>query len=216
MINKLLIFWLTFMIFISNAFCFTDEDLSKLEYLNYGNTFINESLSSRLKRLETDIFGAEQYGNIESRFDKINRFSSNTLQNPVLAFDNSYNSFEKKSPVKKFLNKINSAFYDYGSYTGYTPSIINTNYPYSGLDGRFSAFNHPEQSFCPYNKSKYYHNFYPDYNRYNQYNNYNRFQGNYIHPPFSGAYYPNRFGRVYPQNLTKNYTASSSVKILRD
>ena len=220
------------------GYCFSEDNISALEYSKYGQAFNNESLSERLSRLETDIFGMEQSGDLDTRLANLGRMSSTVIQNPSAIFDNNLPyPGKKKSAIRNFLDNVSSTFTDTGTFTGFTPSMT-----YGGIyDNQFSGLtggSYYSSNYCPYR--------YNGINNFNRFNNgfnyglnnrimrnhfnnrYNRFHGNLHRPtynnypgprfsPYNRIYNSNRYTRPYrPQNIATNFTTGSTVRILRD
>ncbi len=239
MLKRISVLIFTFFVFCLSAECFQENNISRLEYSKYGQSFDNESLSSRLNRLETDFFGTEQSGDLDSRLNKLSMMDSNTFQNPSSTFSNEFYPGEKKGVFKNFMDNITSAF-DSGSFTGYTPSLMSGAYSNSYYTNGLFGYNNPHQSYCPYhntfhnnsvfdgllnkkfrsgnymNRPPINHNFrhnrpYYNHSAFNPHRRYNSFR------PYNAYNNPYRnVRRVYPQNLNTNFMTGSSVHIIRD
>ena len=123
MFNILLFELIVFVLGNAAAFCYSEDNLSRIEYLRYGMTFADESLSQRLNRLETDYFGMSQTGDINKRIEnlaKINQTSKSTAASPKVK-----HTFAKKVRIKTFLDNLLSYFCNNGYITGFTPSITS-------------------------------------------------------------------------------------------
>lgn len=208
------------------GFCYSENILNDIEYKKYGASYPNESLSERLSRLETDYFGMEQQGSIESRIDVLSKMSSNrrssSIQTPI------YNSYpvKKKSAIRRFWDN----FTDDGTITGFTPSITSStfsngssyyssgnNYVDNFRRNAFNNFFNGRNNYCPY------HNTF--HNNMNWKNDINHNLGNHFHNNLGNGFPPPPDMHNYqrPQNrIVRNFYnppnihSSSSVHIIRD
>ncbi len=239
MFKKLLLTVCLFFSFTNTGSCFSENNIADIEYAKYGQSFDNESLASRLGRLETDFFGAQQTGDLDSRLNKLTAMSSNIIPSPMNTFNDDYYPGQKKGVFKNFLDNVSSAFSDMGTMTGFTPSLYSGSYnPY--YNNGFTSFTNGYSNYCPYqNRYIYPNNFYnrlnrtrypglsnnfyrpPYYNNrrityHNHYNNihrpgYNNSALSYYSRPYNSITSP-----IYPQNVATSFTTGSAVHILRD
>ena len=142
--------------FISYAFAYSENDISRLEFQKYGRCYEDDSLAERLSRLETDYLGMTHSGDIEKRVYNllaIGNSNSNGFE--------SYNDFQpeqvpskKKGKLKTFWNNISAGLNDMGTMTGFIPPITtygtyNGYYPQNtynsfGHNGHWNSYNpHP-------------------------------------------------------------------------
>ena len=187
-----------------NRFClsYSDEELNKIEYQKYGHVFVEDSLSVRLNRLESDYFGMAQSGNIEQRINKLIQISNHSKQANFSYPDYPIN---KKSKLKNFLNNT-AEFFGSGYMTGFTPSFTGSGYNYAEnmYRNEYKDFIRNYSGYCPY---------------------YNRYYSNAYNTAPISAYTPhspyiqnnglnNRYRQIYyaPPNI---YTGSS-VHIIKD
>ncbi len=227
MFKKLLLINVVMLSMALTGYCFSEEQLSKLEIIEYGQSYPDESIASRLSRLETDYFGMVQSGDIDSRMDMLKRMSNNSKRSAILLPEDNYYPGEKKSAIGRFWDNITDTFSD-GTVTGFTPGLDINSYGYSNNFYRngFNNFFNSIPNYCPYNNRYYNKNF---FNR--AYRNINRFGNsgfNYYSPNYIGNYYrPNYYNRPYspyynpysgmiPQNMLTNLTTRSSVHIIKD
>ncbi len=208
---------------ICKGFAYSDNELNNIELRKYGQVFDNESLSDRLSRLETDFFGMAQSGNIDDRVYKLSLISGNSRM-PSMA-EPYYNDYPKKNIIKTFFDNVASDFSDYGTMTGFTPSI--TTYGYGNLDNlyrnEFLNFMDNSQRYCPYHNKYHTKNHILNRNYHNPFKNsrnlrhntaYNGgYRGNY---PINGNY--NRYNRQYFPSYQSipDISTRSSVHIIRD
>ena len=233
MFKRLFIFTVISIIFSLSAYCFSEDNISALEFAKYGVSYPNESLGERLNRLETDYFGMAQTGDIDSRLYNLSKINSNARNGINIPSKNSYYNQKPKGVFKSFWDDLTSNFTDNGSITGYTPSIYNTG-TYSGLynNGINSPFNYNNNhSLYPYNNGfnhNYFHSNSPlnntSFNGVNRFKPYSTWNNSHHHQYHK--HNPNM--RNYPYNNTMPYTnrtiyytppqieTKSSIHILRD
>ncbi len=225
MIQKLLSTLILLFVGCNYVFCFSTDDLAKMEYARYGEAFENQSLSERLNRLETDIFGMSQTGSLNERLSMLSKMSDNTLNNRIISPYENYYPGEKPSKIKSFWNNITEPFSTSASMTGFTPSWNSSGYDYSGNMYRnefLNFMNNPNQ-FCPYHNR--YHNTNRFFNRFN--NNNNGFLNSNSHSPryhnrlhnhnhlYNPNLYRNNYYNRYPY-IPPNIATRSSVHIIKD
>ncbi|MCD7878484.1 MAG: hypothetical protein LUG16_00960 [Candidatus Gastranaerophilales bacterium] len=234
MLKKL--FLLNFMFFscIIPVFAYSQNQLDDIEYSKYGQIYSNDSLSSRLNRLETDLLGMTQSGSIDSRINMLMNMSENA-HNPGAIY--SYNNYPvKKSTIKSFFDSVSDTFSG-GTMTGFTPSLHDNTFYSGGLYGNgFMDYLNNSSRYCPYGNG--YNSVYNTYQR----NYANRFLNNSYNNGISKYYndryrsrrlnrYPdkissrlNHIGRAYPPqtrnsiywNRPTSYSSGSSVHIIND
>ena len=111
-----------------NYYNFSNKDLTTLEKQIFGRSFSRENPETRIKRLETNLLGAVQSGNLNNRFQTLlttaHHYNENTALN---TFSTQQNSGFGNS-IRKVFNTITNS----GYMTGYTPPIspYGYNYPY--------------------------------------------------------------------------------------
>ena len=186
------------------------EEYDVLEKKVFKRTFKNESSLNRLARLEKEIFGMEQKGDEEERFENLltasDYYSSDnsnygmsddsipqyyTYKNSIKNykqddFAKSYNDEnppQKVSKIKQFMNNVAETFSD-GYVTGYTPPVNYGYYnPIVYSNSSYPIINRRYNSYVrPYYKS-------PQYMRHNSY-----YYPKYNHNFPSGRIYNNRMG----------------------
>lgn len=224
MIRKILFAGLFCLFFQLAGFAFSENILNDIEYKKYGVSYPDESLSERLERLETDYFGMEQQGSIDSRINLLSKMSSNrqisAIQQPVY---NDY-QYKKKSAIRRFFDY----FSDDGAMTGFIPSMTTSTYDngsyyysngnnYAGNYGRnvFNNFFNGYKDNCPY------HNHFNHNMSFS--NNINRNRHNHLHNNAGYPYpHPNMYN-YFPQNrivrnfyIPPNVQSRSSVHIIKD
>ena len=140
------------------AFAYTEQQISNLEINQYGQTFVDDSLSDRLNRLEMDMLGMRQSGDIDNRISMLNRVSFGEIPTP--SFD--YYKPERRSAIKNIWNNVSSIL-DNGYMTGFIPSLENS------YTSNYYRSNSPQ--YCPYHNS--YHQGPARFNHYNPHVGYN-------------------------------------------
>lgn len=116
------------------------NDLSKMESKLFGQTFAGEDTNSRVTRLEKEMLGAMQNGNLKQRYEVVksasrhyNAFPQQTARNSAFTPNNYYNPSQRQSIVTRLLDTIAGGFNlgamngmsSMGSMTGYTPPIYD-------------------------------------------------------------------------------------------
>lgn len=201
MIRKVLITGFLFFAVSLVGFCYSEDELSMIEMKKYGQSFVDDSLSDRLIRLETDMFGMGQSGDIESRINLINRMNANSTYSSIVAPEYNY------SNKKGFLGNIFDGFSS-GTMTGFTP-------PMTGYSSNYG-------NYCPYNH--HYNNrankpFRNGYNSGNHHNHNHNFQHRLprigAHGPYN-TYNPYAAGNERPTYGSTNVITGSRVHILKD
>ena len=223
-ITILLIFYMA-----ADGICYTDDRLAEIEQREYGQVFEDDSLSARLMRLETDLLGMSQSGDIDSRIDILSKLSNSYMGVNPVNYGKEEIKTNKGSAIKNFWNNITSP--TYGGITGFTPAIET----YGGSSGiyrnEFANFLNNSGNYCPY------HN-YGSSNGIFYNNNYNngyrtnlprhRFKSNHYragHPMRTGHHYhrPPYYGgspysniNRFPNEINTNTITRSAVKIIKD
>ncbi len=229
--NRIFIIGLVYLIFIMPVEAFNENNLDDIEYSKYGQSFSNESLSERLNRIETDFFGMEQSGDLDSRLNNIQMLSSDKIQNPSVAFSQSEYPGEKKGIFRNFLDNVSSSFSDTGTFTGYTPSMLyNSGYSNNLYRNSLRDFANGYSNYCPYHNT--YHNtFRPNgsrilkrrYHGNSLSNNFRKFNHNPLNRPLRHQRLNSPYqGTMYSPysmpvgNFSSGFASGSSVHILRD
>ncbi len=169
MVNKFLFCFVLILIFPCVALSYSEEQLSNLEMNQYGETFVDDSFLDRLNRLEIDILGMRQAGDINNRIGRLNQISFEEINTP--SFD--YYKPEKRSAIKNLWDNVSSVF-DAGYMTGFVPPLNNsygTNYYQNNI-----------QDYCPYHNS--YHHRSTRFNHYNPSMGYNPYGPVYQRPTY--------------------------------
>ncbi len=204
--------------------CYSDEQLADIEMNRYGQTFENDSLSSRLIRLENDLFGMTQSGDIDTRVDMIAQMASVSNNPSVLADNDNFYPGIKQNPVKKVWNSISSGFSS-GSMTGFTPSVNSYGYSSSNYgNGLWNLFN-GANSYCPYHNT--YHNgffnnhnfpmgYRPNFNRGHFHPNHHlgHIPHNQFYPSYNSPY--GVYQNPIPTNYSSDLITRSNVHIIKD
>lgn len=227
MFKKLIVLMLFVFQIYSAALAFSENTLDSMEISKYGKSYSNEDLGSRLRRLETDVFGMSQTGDVDTRVSNLFKMTSDNVSVPLLQpYDNFYTP-EKKSTVRKFFDNISSSFSS-PYITGYTPSFFGSNgYPNNIYGREYMNFLNNGSNYCPMN-NPYYPRHYRRFNNHyhNGYNN--KYKHNMrLNPAFrnslSRAYryntrynpYSQPYGYM-PTDAVTNVATRSTVHILRD
>lgn len=113
------------------------NDLSRLETKVLGQSFQGEDSDSRITRLEKEMLGAMQQGNLKQRYEVVktaarhyNAFPQQTARNSAFTPNNYYNnnnSRSKASILTRVLDTLAGGM-GMGTMTGFTPPIYD---PYS-------------------------------------------------------------------------------------
>lgn len=141
------------------------QDLAQIEYNVYNRSFTSDILEARLARLEGQMFGAVQSGNLASRYDLIRSASANYRNKNNYYNSNAYSLMTPQTtnyqsyfvpntqPIfqntnntgwRNVLGNVLSTFAG-GSMTGYTPSLydpygFNTNNGFNNSGFNNSGF----------------------------------------------------------------------------
>lgn len=172
----------------------TKKDLSKMEAKIFNQNYNQDDTQNRIERLEEQIFGATQSGDITSRYEtlrtainnyKSNQNATNYYQNPLSTTQGGW-----KGAVGS-LGRMLLGGYGGGYMTGFTPQIDPF---YDSQYGMNSGYN-------------------TGYNNYNNglNNGYNNFAG--MSNPGYGMYNGNRSNHGYSDTF-RNYGSGSRVTIL--
>jgi len=225
MLKKILIF-VGFVAAALPVLCFNNYDIDTLENAKYGKTFQDESISERLGRLENDLLGMTQSGDIDTRLSKLSRAAGGTNINPdnIVYPKNSYYDIQPKRNVfQRFLDNVSDTFGSSGIVTGYIPGTYMPNYGYSSNMYRNEfrkMFYNPPAHYCPYNNFDRYSAPYfpPISNRImpkqrfsavpGSFNFNNNLNNRYYYPRYGN--YRNYNGMYYPENVVTR----TSVHIL--
>ncbi len=155
MLRKIIITMVIFISLQAAVYSYSPEQLSNMEMVKYGQSFENDSLSSRLMRLETDLFGMTQSGDIDSRLDMISQMIGSSSSIPVYEPYNAYYPKEKKGIINRFLNNLSDDFSN-GALTGFTPPITSTGYVNDFYGNGFMNYTNNTGRYCPFHNT--YHN----------------------------------------------------------
>ncbi len=226
MVRKILLYLSILLLFMNSVYAFADKDIENLEMSMYGNIYSNEDYGSRIKRLETDLLGMTQSGDIDSRIDTLKRMHSNSNIATFSYPEDRYYTPKNKGVIKNFLNNISSSMFDTGTITGYTPSMTSS-FANNLYRNEFMNFVDNPYGYCPYHNGYNYFNkpLHRNYPRHN-FNN-NRFSyrhGNNLsnippHNHYRKSYYnTSRIGRYpyIPTDVADNISTRSTVHILQD
>ena len=199
MFKKLFVLFCLSFMSASCCFSFSNDELSYLEISKYGKTYDKDSFSQRLSRLENDILGMTQSGDIDNRIRLLYKVSSNSV---VLPSERIY-SGNRKSAIRNIWDNISSNFInDEGFMTGYIPSMnYNDNY----MD-----FFDNEPQYCPYHNT--FHRSFRHIPRIGKHNHPSPYNHHY-HPSNYNPYGPNYHRPTYGM---RNVSAGSTVRIIND
>lgn len=168
MLKKISFIIVLFCQFFLISFAYNDNTIDNLEYSKYGKIYSNEDFGSRLRRLEKDILGMSQTGDVTSRINKLQQVAGYGNYSAIIPPEDNFYPGEKKSAIRRFFDNVSSAFYDPGTITGYTPSLTGSGYYYDSVYGN---------------------NYFNSLNGYNRYNPYNRSYRGYNNPFFNNNRY---------------------------
>lgn len=226
MLKKLFIIGLILFNSYSSTFAFSENTLDGIEVSRYGTSYAGEELGSRLRRLETDVFGMSQSGNVD---DRINNLAKLTLNNPYNQGFRQYNDSyvpKKKGILRRFFDNVTSTFSD-PYVTGYTPSINDLGgYGYSGNlsgNGYMNFFNNGRNNY-PFNNTYFPNNYGYNYNsgsyKHHPVTGFRPNNGGFNHRPYYRPYYrPNYNSNIQPHvptDVVRNVATRSTVHIMRD
>ncbi len=213
MLKKLIILSLLYFGMSLFGFCFSEDDIAKLEYSKYGEIYTNESISERLTRLENDYFGMTQNGDIDSRINMLSKMTENSKRSAIIDPLESYYPGKKKNSARNFWDNFSSSFSDNGVITGYTPPLYNQGYSNNIYKNELRNSLNYTNGYCPYNSS---------------YNDslFNRFlhkSNNKINKPVYKRNLPTPHNNLRGRRLSGSYyqmppniTTRSSVSIIED
>lgn len=161
----------------------SQKDLSRLEARVLNQTFPQNSATRRIERLEEQMFGAAQSGDISARLETLKLAAKKTTTNQAdYSIDDPFQQTGFKGIGGNWGNILSSRRLG-GMMTGFTPPISpfsTNNFAYNGLNGFNNGFN--------------------NYNRYNRY------------PARYGTYPGNRSGTGYQEGYG-NSSGSTGVGV---
>lgn len=194
MIRRFLFISVLFFMSQFMVFSFSGDELSYLEISKYGQTYEKDSFSQRLSRLENDILGMTQSGDIDTRIRLLYKVSSNSIAFPQeITYEGA-----KKSAIRNLWDNISSGFVNNdGFMTGYIPSM---NYSDNYMD-----FFDNEPEYCPYHNT--YHHQSRHVPRIGRYNLPHNHPSNYN--PYGPTYQRPTYGRT-------SVATGSTVRIIND
>lgn len=118
----------------------SEKELSKLEIKILARTYPNDDTESRITRLEKEMLGAMQSGNLKERFDTIKVASKHYNSYPeIVQSQNAYQSYGMHNGFRtrgfgNFLQNVIGTIFgtmNAGTMTGYTPPIYDAYNPYA-------------------------------------------------------------------------------------
>jgi len=118
----------TFQTVSPNYYNFSNKDLTSMEKQIFGRSFPRENPEIRIKRLETNLLGAVQSGNLDNRFQTLLTAAYHYNENTAMPAFSTQQTGGFGNSIKKVFNTITNS----GYMTGYTPPIspYGYNYPY--------------------------------------------------------------------------------------
>jgi len=131
------------------------RELSKMEQKIFMETYPNDDIDMRITRLEKEIFGAVQGGEIEERFDTLknaakyyNTYPQNFSNQKFYYSAPSYTAaVPAKITIPSIIRNLGS-FFSQGALTGYSPNIVYpNNIPYNSFDPFSSVSRGMQNSF---------------------------------------------------------------------
>lgn len=153
----------------------SEKELAKLEIKILARTYPNDDTESRITRLEKEMLGAMQSGNIKDRFETIRVASKHYNSYPeIVQSQNAYQSYGMNHRfnsrgfggfMQNFLGAILGNM-NTGAMTGYTPPIYDPYNPYAQTTpyspmGAYSGFMNPgigQQEYYTSNTRSYLNN----------------------------------------------------------
>ncbi len=229
MLRKIIISFMIFLSLQAAVYSYSPEHLSNLEMVKYGQSFENDSLASRLMRLETDLFGMTQSGDIDSRLDMISQMIGSSALPPVYQPDNTYYPKEKKGIINRFLNNLSDDFSN-GALTGFTPPLTSTGYVNDFYGNGFMNYTNTSGGYCPFHNTYHNNGFFNNRNDFlygkNKYPNSVSHRHNFRSPRLGHNHnysnfnsYANPYGYYrspIPTNTYTNVLTRSGVHIIKD
>ena len=133
------------------------RDLAKIETKILGRSFEGESTDERITRLEKEMLGAMQGGNLKQRYETVksaarhyNAFPAYTASTPQNNYT-MYNNYRKpRRNILSFLFDMMSTGFGAGQMTGYTPPVFS---PYDNFQDSSGI-----QDYYMGNRGGYYNN----------------------------------------------------------
>lgn len=119
------------------------NELSRLESRIFNQSFSSNDPQRRIERLEQQVFGAVQNGDLDSRYEAIRMASKTYLRN------NNFNNYPqnlRQTGWKGVTNNLGNAILG-GSMTGFTPPINPYNY---GYNNSYNNYTNPYGSYGNY------------------------------------------------------------------
>lgn len=177
--------------------------LSGIETKILKKNYTQNNTEERIERLEQQIFGATQSGELASRFETIKTAAKDYNSNPYMTDYNQtpFANTQKRGGWKNILGNIGSIMMGGGAMTGFTPSVID---PFNNYNNGYSNNN-----TTSYNNNGLYSNGYNNNFNNNGLNNFASI-GN---PNGYGQYNGYRSNHGYSDSF-KNYGSGSRVTIL--
>lgn len=188
--------------------------LSSMESKVFHQKYPQDTAQNRVERLEQQIFGAVQDGDITARYETLktattnynaNQYAQNPYQNPFGPGDPFAQTANNQGRMKGVLGNLgNMLLGGGGAMTGFTPSIDPLYNSYNGNNG-YNSYNGNNG----YNGNNLYNGYNGNSNGYNNYNN----NANLSSPNGYGLYNGNRTNHGY-SDIFKSYGTGSRVTIL--
>ena len=133
----------------------SQNELAQMEQRIFMKIYPNDDSQMRITRLEKEIFGAMQAGDLDERFNTLksatqyyNAFPPN-LANQIPYYSNPYHeSFQPTKVTLPSILKTIGSFFCPPSLTGYSPNIVYpNNIPYNSFDPFFDTSRGINRSF---------------------------------------------------------------------
>lgn len=126
----------------------SQNELAQMEQRIFMKIYPHDNTQMRITRLEKEIFGAMQGGDLDERFETLqsatqyyNAFPSNNLSNQIPYYSNPYyESFQQPKITLPSIFKSIGSFFSQPTITGYSPNIIYpNNVPYNSYDNLYTG-----------------------------------------------------------------------------
>lgn len=110
------------------AYNINPNDLGKIESKILGRTYAGEDIDSRITRLEKEMLGAMQAGNLKQRYEVVRSASRHYNTFPMQQQKTVYTPYYNNMPRRNFLGTLFdfvAGGFGAGQITGYTPSLYD-------------------------------------------------------------------------------------------
>ncbi len=124
--------------------------LSKVERKVFGRTYVGDDATNRLKRLESNVFGAVQTGDENNRLKRLSSATQN-LSNKYPEYT-AYNNYNRYNNYYNYRNPYNNMYTPYRPYNGYyqRPGLRRLFKTIKNNNGALTGFTPPTTYQDPY------------------------------------------------------------------